>query len=40
MALANIAALANFERFFDRAVPALFMGLGAVVAVALATIGG
>lgn len=31
--------IANFERVIDRVIPGLFMGLGAIVAVALATLG-
>lgn len=31
--------IANFERVVDRVIPGLFMGLGAIVAVALATLG-
>lgn len=38
MSLANSATLVSFERLFDRAGTALFVGLGLVVAVALAGI--
>ena len=33
------ARLARFENVFDRVAPALFMGLGLVVAAALAVVG-
>lgn len=35
-----VMSLANFERFFDRIAPVLFLGLGAAVSAALATVGG
>jgi hypothetical protein len=36
MSLANLSALVSVERLFDGAGAALFLGLGLVVAVALA----
>ena len=32
-------SLANFERFFDRIAPALFLGLGRSLAAAFAAVG-
>jgi hypothetical protein len=33
-------SLTNFERFVDRVAPLLFLGMGAAVSAALATVGG
>ena len=35
----SLATLPNFERLFDRAAPAFLLGLGLVVAAAVALIG-
>ena len=36
----TLAGLSRFERFFDRVVPALFLGLGLTVSLAVAAVGG
>jgi hypothetical protein len=36
----SLATIPNFERLFDRAAPAFLLGLGLVVAAAVALIGG
>lgn len=33
-------SLANFERFFDRAGPAMFLALGGAIAAAVMVVGG